>query len=387
MFSTAVSITEYLLHGLLPLWREKGLDRKTGFFHGSLNLDGRPPDTSTHRLLVQCRQIYVFSHAHLLGAPQANLDAAVRGFEALERFFWDPVEGGWLRSLDTLGQPLDGRKDTYDHAFVLFACAYFHRAAGGDRALRVAAKTLDLIEDRLADPLMGGFMEAAERDWTLISEPRRQNPHMHLFEAFLAMYDASGDERYLLHAHRIFELFRNRFFDRTHGCLGEYFDRDWRKHPTQLGAITEPGHHFEWVWLLHAYGRVASSDEALDYADRLFGFARSQGWDTLYGGAFDQVDPKGKILRDGKRVWPQTEFLKACAARLEAGFDGALADLAEGLKLCASRHLDSGTGLWKELFSRDGAVLASGECPATSVYHIFLGLSEAARVLAKTENH
>jgi len=383
---TAPDLERHLLAELVPLWHEQGVDRQQGGFHDVLDENGKPLLRKGKRLLVQARQIYVFSHAFLLGKQSWALEDAKMGFNYLREKYWDQKHGGWFANVASTGEPLDSRKDTYDHAFVLFAMAYYHRASGDPDALKTAADTLDLMENHLADSVGGGFMEGAERDWTPLAGPRRQNPHMHLLEAFLAVYEASKESRYLQHARKIKELFRTRFFDPAHECLGEYFDGEWKPQPGEMGDIVEPGHHFEWVWLLHQYAKLANEKDVLNFADKLFAFAVRWGLDTKDPGAFDQVNRSGKVLKDGKRVWPQTECIKACAARHEDQRDPeALTRMQAILNFCFSKYVNPTHHGWREHFKGDGS-LSTPEMPATSVYHIVLGLSEAARVLRAQES-
>lgn len=382
---TSQDLERHLLAELIPFWHERGIDRNRQGFHDVLDEHGQPVERPTKRLLVQARQTYVFSHAFLLGKQDWALNDARMGCDVLQERYWDHKHGGWFSNVSAAGEPVDRRKDTYNHAFVLFAMAYYHRASGDVQALRMASATLDVMEQHLADPVGGGFMERAEQDWTLIEGPRRQNPHMHLFEAFLALYEASGEPRYLQHARKINQLFQERLFDPAHSCLGEYFDRAWKPQSGEEGNIVEPGHHFEWVWLLHQFARITHESAALEFADKLFSFAARWGVDAEAAGVFDQVDRAGKVLKDGKRLWPQTEFVTACAARCEDRREPeALARMQGMLDLCYSKYINPVHHGWREHFQRDWT-LSMAEMPATSVYHIVLGLSEAARVLRAQE--
>ena len=61
------------------------------------------------------------------------------------------------------------------------------------------------------------------------------------------------------------------------GALIEFFAEDWTVAPTAEGALREPGHQFEWVWLLHEYSRVARDPGIVPYTERLFRFGGSFG--------------------------------------------------------------------------------------------------------------
>jgi mannose-6-phosphate isomerase len=373
-------VRRHLLHELLPLWYERGVDRAHGGFHNRLTRDLEPADDGYKRLVVQTRQIYVFSHAALLGAPDWARRTAEEGVQFLWDKFWDRAHGGWYFKTTPAGEPLDRRKDTYAHAFVLFALAYFHRATGDDAALEMAHSTLDLLDRRLADPQHGGYLEGAAEDWTADRSVRRQNPHMHLLEAFLSLYEARAEPLFRERADSMVELLQQRFLDREAGCLLEFFTSDWEPQPGSQGRVVEPGHHFEWVWLLHRHAHLFRLELAPE-AEALFSFALRFGVDPRSGAVFDELDPSGAVVRPTQRVWPQTEFLQALAARYEATREANRLDrLQWQLDRCLTARVKPGQGSWEEQLDRRGRPV-SEFLPASTVYHVFLALTEVARVL------
>ncbi|MEE8141913.1 MAG: AGE family epimerase/isomerase [Planctomycetota bacterium] len=371
----------YLFDGLLPLTRDCFVDRKFGGFHERLDSSGKPIRLGYKRLLVQCRQIYLLSHAALTGDAESLQDAR-QGVEFLQRY-WDQQRGGWFLQCTLRGQPLDRTKDAYGHAFVLLAMAYFHRASQDPQALELAARTLGVLEEHFAEPVHGGFIEAADENWSGLPRTRRQNPHMHLLEGFLAIYQESHDQRYLAQAQRMVELFESHFFDADNRTLGEYFSDDWTRHP-ECGEIVEPGHHFEWYWLLYGYAQATGNDAVLPAAEAMRTWALKHGLDGEYGGVFDAVNRDGTVSLATKRIWPLLECIKASAIRYEHSRN--LQDL-ELLGKCIDdlfqRHLCK-DGRWKEHLDAEGAIL-NPDLPGTTGYHLFLGLSEALRVLETLE--
>ena len=119
------------------------------------------------------------------------------------------------------------------------------------------ATMLRLTDDRYCGRTEGGgFNEHAKLSWDLLPDaPRTQNTHMHLLEAFLVAFEATGEVRYRQEAAGIVELFFAKLFDRQHACIGEFFDRAWAPDAAH-GAEVEPGHSFEWVFLLHEYYKL-----------------------------------------------------------------------------------------------------------------------------------
>jgi mannose-6-phosphate isomerase len=371
---TAPRLRRHLLEELLPYWAERGADRERGGFFNRLDARGRPVPEDAKRLLVQTRLIYAFSEGARLGAGAWALEQAAHGMEFLERAFRDRTHGGWFHTATPAGEPLDRRKDTYGHAFVVLALAHYHRASGDSAARASAEETLELAQARLRDRVHGGFHEAADEGWRPLGElPRRHNPHMHWLEALLALHAAAPDAGLLHEAAGLLALLRTRWFDEARGCLPERFAADWARLRGSEGEVVEPGHHYEWSWLLARHAAAAGAARPDPVADALFAFAERRGVDAD-GGVFDRIDRSGTVLADSKRLWPQTERIKALAVR------GERAELARALRFAFERYARRDGG-WNEHTDRGGALLTDLQ-NATSVYHVTLALREAMDALA-----
>ena len=371
-----LTLRSHLVAELLPLWERHGLDRAQGGYWNRLGSDLRPLPDGHKRLLVHARQIFSFTRGAELGAGAWAGAAAAHGLEFLRDRFWDARNGGWFTTTDDAGAPLDRRKDLYGHAFAIFALAHHYRACAEPESLRLARATLELVRERLRDPVSGGFFEGASEDWRPVGGPRRQNPHMHLVEALLVLAEVAPDSGALREASELVDLLAARWLDARTGALGEHFDSHWRPLEGDARHVVEPGHHFEWVWLLDRVGALEPSDSTRRLSARLFEFARRFGVDAD-GGVFDQVDRAGQPLTPSKRLWPQTERVKALAARTRATGDADLRrELEAGLHYCFARHVDPKTRGWFEQLTRDGRVLSDAQ-NATSVYHVVVALDEA----------
>jgi mannose/cellobiose epimerase-like protein (N-acyl-D-glucosamine 2-epimerase family) len=195
---------------------------------------------------------------------------------------------------------------------------------------------------------------------------------MHWLEALLALHAAAPDAALLDEAARLVALLRTRWLDAGRGCLAERFAADWARLPGPEGDVVEPGHHYEWSWLLarHAAARGAADPDPA--ADALFAFAERHGVDAD-GGVFDRVDRSGALLADTKRLWPQTERIKALAVR------GERAELARALGRVFERYARKDGG-WNEHTDRGGRLVTELQ-NATSVYHVVLALREAMEAL------
>src|SRR5258706_168322 len=138
------------------------------------------------------------------------------------------------------------------------AVAKAHAAiALDDAALADAARAIFCELDRTWQRPPAGYWEGELPDGTV----RRQNPHMHLFEAALAIAGtrwAVADD--LPRAERVAQWLADHFFDRARGALPELFDADWVPQATDGAFDVEPGHHFEWAWLLGELAELGGPD-------------------------------------------------------------------------------------------------------------------------------
>ena len=132
---TDAETRSYLFERLLPLWAEAGVDARYGGFHNQLTPTLAPVDAGSKRVLVQARQLWVFSRAAVDAADSHFRQVADEQFEYFVSHCRDPRYGGWYLALDNGGAPLDRSKDTYIHAFALFALAAYHELSADPEAL------------------------------------------------------------------------------------------------------------------------------------------------------------------------------------------------------------------------------------------------------------
>ena len=88
--------------------------------------------------------------------------------------------------------------------------------------LPAALKTLSVLDQHFESPT-GGYHSVLPAD----AGKREQNPHMHLFEAMLAWFEATGREMFLARAAELYGMMAARFFQHQTGILAEYFDGSW----------------------------------------------------------------------------------------------------------------------------------------------------------------
>ncbi len=354
----------------VPLWAPAAWDERHGGFYESLSFDGQPI-RGPRRVRVQSRQVYTFSMIGLREWQDEAETIAAQGFDYLmRRACPDEGERGCVHTLADDGAVIDAKRDLYDQAFLLLACAGRIEAANCEKARVLAQRTVDFLDRELASP-HGGWVESDKQEL-----PRRQNPHMHLFEAFMALYRATGDNRYFEKAGNLLRLFRG-FIDPTEGVLREYFTDAFTFEETRREI--EPGHMFEWVWLLNKYEQIADFD-ASDDRKLLFARAEHYGPDRhFFGFVSNKVDISAPPIRGAKRLWPQTEYLKASCVEAAMG-DAHARDMIPALvDAMFSTYLNTKKpGLWIDEFDAHGAPIAA-DVPASILYHLYEAVAECLR--------
>ncbi|NWG53841.1 MAG: AGE family epimerase/isomerase [Hydrogenophilaceae bacterium] len=362
-------VRAWMFDEALPFWGGPGIDRARGGYIEHFDLSGRPAAVDFKRVRVTCRQIYVFSHAALLGWARGE-DCARHGFAFLKRSWRG---GAWPRTVTPDGAPKDATPDLYDLAFAVFALCWLHRLTKEEEPLALALATLDFIDARMRGP-NGGFLHELPP-----SGPRLQNPHMHLLEACLVGMEASGHPRFAALADDIAALFRARFFDMQSRTLAEYFTEDWRRAAGDLGRRIEPGHQFEWAWILTQLKRLGGADLSAE-ARAMTAFAEQWGVDAATGLTRNVVRDDGAPIDTASRTWPNTERIKAWIAAAERGDAAdARAPIAQSIDALFRYHLSGpAPGLWLDVVDAAGAPIAD-KIPTSTLYHVFLAFAEVLR--------
>lgn len=365
----------------LPLWETHGVDRASGGYFESLTFDRERRAVDSHgevrRGRVVARQMFVFQAARTLGWECGELDPLRHGCQYLfahmkrdDGLFHTAVEAGSLRGA--------GPFSLYEAAFYLFAMAKVHGTLSNEYPLHDTAFTfLKRLRRGWGKP-EGGFDES--RPATL---PLKSNPHMHLLEAALAWIEATQampaeQAAWVALAEEIVDLALSRYIDAGSGALREFFDASWHPMADESGRIVEPGHQFEWAWLLMQWAatRHCRDEHRMNCrraAARLMAVGE-RGVDPVRGVAcnelWDDMTPKDASAK----LWPQTERVKAWCAVLEGATSPQEAEFAcrslgesiQGLQ----RYLEfEPLGMWHEVMLADGT-FTQEPCKASSFYHI-----------------
>ncbi|MGO3345101.1 MAG: AGE family epimerase/isomerase [Marinomonas sp.] len=367
--STLTSCKHFLFDQLLDNWANCGLDQNLGFSYESMNHDWSRNEVGRVRLLTQCRQLYTFSHAVSITHNEQWLSRLTPLFDFITTHYF--IEERWIFSLNDDLSPKDTQSDAYALAFVLLSFSHYYSITKDQRALTLMKKTHQFLA-RNMQANSGGFYESFPIDTTQV---RRQNPHMHLLEGYIAAYQVTKDDIYKTQIVELLTLALDHFYDKKTKTLREFFTSDWEIDP-ETGNQVEPGHHFEWVWLLYQANNLLPNPDYIDLAQHLWLIASRHGL-AENGGIYNQIEGNNYTPLDPeKRIWPITEYLKAITV-IPIGKEEKEHRLNIALHFLQDHYfLDNGR--WNEYLNANNQP-KDFPLPGTSSYHIFLGLAEVIR--------
>ncbi len=355
----AQELRAWLKDSAYDLWARNGIDPRNGGFIETVSQHGVGLP-HPRRARIHPRQIHAFAQAPALGWAGDAASIVTRGTEYFEARY--RRSDGLFRTLAGVdGEPLDERVLLYDQAFALLGYSAASATLAASNAFEQRALALFEAIERIFGTGDDAFRSNETRDG-----PFESNPHMHLLEACMAWAEIGSDPQWSQRVDRLVQLALRRFIRADSGALGEAYATDWSPALGVAGRIIEPGHQFEWAWLLL---RAENHDPALRKAAlRLIDIGELHGVHNQV--AINALLDDFSIHDQNARFWPQTERLKAAllAARLTGDdryWEMAAAAAASFLPYLATPV----KGLWLDVRLPTGELVDS-PAPASTFYHV-----------------
>lgn len=374
--NAATRYTSWLRDTALPFWRDRARDPKGGYFE-ALTRSGEPLTQRNRRTRVWSRLAYTFAHASHLGWDRdENHKASDYALASFRTYALDgnDISKGSAHLLGPDRSIVDSRRDAYDHAFLILGGVFRYRAFGKPEDLALARDTFEYLDQTMGCP------DGSYREGDPATLPRRQNPHMHLFEAALALAQTTGDRSDLARCERLLALFQKHFFDADHGIIVEFFEADLTPMAGRAHLI-EPGHMAEWSWLLDQYQALSGSDLSVT-RDRLLTRAEELGYSHQTGFLADQVSlSPSEPVPVVHRTWCQTEYLKALIAQIRSGRDDAKSKAAKLIDDIFRAYIDpADAGGYEDQVDQKGNVLTA-EWTTSTLYHLMSAGAELSTLM------
>ena len=302
---------DVLEHNILDYWLTLR-DPRGGFF-GEVLSSGEILRDAPRGVILNARIIWAFSAAYQVLPKQEYLEAAVETGEWFLKHFCDDENGGVYWSVTAAGERLDDKKQLYAQGFAIYGLSELYKVTGDPKVLAAAATLFRVVENRFADPVHGGYIEALARDFSPLEDmslsahdinaDKTMNSHLHIMEAYANLYRVWPDPSLKAALVRLLDLTCTRIMG-SDGHLQLYFQKDWSVLP---GAVSY-GHDIETSWLLL---ECALATREIDVVTRVRPFAKRMGaagnegllpdgsmrYEKLVDGSFD----------DSRQWWVQAE--------------------------------------------------------------------------------
>ena len=346
------------LHRLIPFWL--ALRDPSGGFAGRADASGQAVWSADKGAVLQARILWFFSKAATALEDPALLDAASHACRFVTQRLVDPHHGGVIWTSTASGAPTDAQKHLYAQAFAIQGLAAFHQARGDAGALGLAQELWRTVERHAADAPHGGYQEAFTADWRPRSNdlmgrpaaPKSFNAHLHLLEAYGALWEAWPDPELGRRIEALLALLTGPMFDRGRRTFRQFFDPDL----APLGDGGSWGHDIEASWLIPAIAARLSPVAGAAAAGALAGVP-----ETLLANAPEEpgglptgITPSGRP--DRRRIWwIQAEALVGFLDAYERQSDPRFLAAAEHIWDFIDRALiDRAHGEWRWRPNTDG---------------------------------
>ncbi len=355
-----------------------------GFFQVKLDREWRAVGDQAATLTSQNRQIYVMATGYELTRDRQYQAALTHGADFLLANSRDSQHGGMLFTVSPDGKVLDDRKDCYGHSFAIFGLSHAARVTRDEKYRQAALETWSEMKKNLRDQA-GFFKPGTTRDFSEVRGTNSQNPMMHLFEALLALHDATGSREVYqdaeAHVNAMFSKGSGQLFEERAGYLPEVYDAQWKPLPASKCGRVDLGHQFEWAYLLSHAVEKNFPQRYLGIGERLLEYGMRVAYDAGTGGIFSVGDYEGNAVREPKGWWQQCELLRALMhyAVLRKRPD-LWEPFHQSLEFVKRNFMDSEHGGW--YFSHDPGNPSRRAGQAGYGYHVCGMYDEALRLAA-----
>jgi mannose/cellobiose epimerase-like protein (N-acyl-D-glucosamine 2-epimerase family) len=227
---------------------------------------------------------------------------------------------------------------------------------GHPHADRLLADITEVLEARFWEAAHGASAEEFSADWSPISTYRGQNSNMHLTEALMAAFEATGDKSYLAKAESIADLILRRMAGSEHWRVPEHYHADWTIDREYKGSDmfrpygTTPGHWLEWARLAMQLWELGERRLAWlpGAAKGLFAEATGVGWDAATGGFYYTIDWSGRPRIRDRIWWPCCEGIGAAVFLAAQEGEAFYEDWYRRIWDFSARHfIDRSAGGWR----------------------------------------
>jgi len=306
-----------LFGNIVPFWLTYSIDFKYGGFFGRISNDLKIEKKAYKSLILTSRILWSFSALHRTEKNTDFLKVANHGYAFLVEKFLDEKYGGTYWLVDNKGSVLDTKKKIYGQAFSIYALVEYYSASGEKEAIKHAKEIFRLIEKNNYDIINKGYFEASKRDWSSteesqlseddMNEVKSMNTHLHLMEAYTALYRVWPNNELKLKLKELINVFIDFIIDPNTFHLKLFFEEQWRVKSNGISF----GHDIEASWLIFETISVLDDSKlkakVQDIVLKMVDITLKEGVSDKCE-IYTNIDEKGALCKN-IQWWQQAEFI------------------------------------------------------------------------------
>jgi cellobiose epimerase len=294
----------------VDFWLEHGPDTTFGGFHGTLDREGDPIAPEDKGLIQEVRHLWMLSTWYERREPSIAIERlADSTYTFVRRSFVDATDGAFVFKVSRDGtRVVDAKKQLFAESYAIYAFATYGRVFAVPEAIELALARFTSIDTQRHDATFGGYDQTGDPGFITSGAAKDLNTHLHLLEAFTALYEATGDARVAARLSELVDLFATTLRQPSGYVPAEYTQR-WA--PFGAPSVSY-GHDLETSWLLLEAARVLGRDQEVALRDAALAIAAhsaERGFDAALGGYFELGIPAGAVTDRDKIWWVQFEAL------------------------------------------------------------------------------
>jgi cellobiose epimerase len=324
-------VTNAFLHDMMDHWLDASV-MPSGFIQENLDRQWKPWGTQREASLNgQGRMLYAFVEAYMVNHEKKYLDAITRCGNFLMKMHDDQYGGYYNRVLPDF-TVVDDTKTGFT-SFAIFPLAHAYMATGDLKYKLAALQAWSEVRDKMRDGQF--FQNSMKRDFSGPAPMnfggagrgpstaagaggtargagmagRRHGLNVHMFEALLALYQATHDPGVWKEITDELAAMK-KLYNYDLGYLPESFDENWKAAaPTGFNV----GHLFEWASLFSRAVELGADPELIPMGSRSIDLAIKVGYDQQDGATWMNAGADGKVARRYMIWWTECETIKAAA--------------------------------------------------------------------------
>ena len=346
--------------------------------------DGTPWKERPRETWITSRMVHVYSIGAMMGFPE-GAELAKKGLAGLIGELHDTKNDGWYAGLKKEGEMLPN-KQCYAHAFVILASSSA-LLAGIEGAEELLKEALAVYDRYFWDEEKGLAVDTWDTAFETCDDYRGLNANMHTVEAFLAVADALGEEKYRIRAGRIIDHV-SVWAKENQYRIPEHFSKDWvadlmcnQDKPDDpfkpFGAT--PGHGIEWARLITQWALSTKSldekkrEEYIELAKNLYRRAVSDAWKADgQPGIVYTTDWEGKPVVHDRMHWTLAEAINTSSVLYSVtGKEEYASDYADFMEYLEETVHDKKNGSWFHQMDAQNRVMDTVWPGKSDLYHAF----------------